>query len=379
MLEQGRHVVQAAPGVCCGPRLGHLNIAFDGYWWVSGPPSGRMIVRELLRAWTEVFPQHSLSVFVPSWDVERARGTLPPGVRVVPAVTKPHGIAASVEMCWRARQDKADVLLTQNFAPMFGPSAVFVHDALFVTNPEWFTRTERVYLAPIGPLLRRADAVMTSSECEAARIRSAFGLRSTVSAVGLAPASALVDADETPPQGLEDLSDFGLSVGRLNVRKNLATTLEAASAASAFTQEHPLIVVGERDGRQASLSQNARDAISERRIRLVGGVSDAELKWLYRRARVFVYLSLDEGFGLPPLEALHFGCEVVVSDIPVFHETLGGRAEFVPPEPAAVTAAIDAIYRRAPGPRVRPTPISPHQDWADIVGRTVRVLEGVAR
>ena len=67
-------------------------------------------------------------------------------------------------------------------------------------------------------------------------------------------------------------------------------------------------------------------------------------------------MSLDEGFGIPVLEALHFGAPVVVSDIPVFREILGDRATFVSPlDLGAVAAAIERPGRQAP----RPAPVDP--------------------
>jgi glycosyltransferase involved in cell wall biosynthesis len=64
-------------------------------------------------------------------------------------------------------------------------------------------------------------------------------------------------------------------------------------------------------------------------VRLLARVSHGQLKWLYQNARAFLFPSLDEGFGLPPLEALYFGCPVIASDIPVLRETLSSDAHFV--------------------------------------------------
>ena len=63
-------------------------------------------------------------------------------------------------------------------------------------------------------------------------------------------------------------------------------------------------------------------------VRLIGYVSDEELMVLYRYASVFVYPSLYECFGIPPLEAMMCGCPVVVSDIEVFHEVYGDSVEY---------------------------------------------------
>ena len=68
----------------------------------------------------------------------------------------------------------------------------------------------------------------------------------------------------------------------------------------------------------------------KKRVRLLGFVSDAELCYLYRNARLMVYPSVYEGFGIPVLEAIGNGAPVIVSDIPVFREVTNGAALFVP-------------------------------------------------
>ena len=118
-------------------------------------------------------------------------------------------------------------MIAQNFTPVTGRSAVFIHDVLFQTNPEWFTPLERIYLAAIPHLARRACCVLTSSRSEAERIsRSNPGL-APVQPVGLGVKRSLTDVRPTLPDAAGD-GPFLLMVGRLNVRKNLATALRAA-------------------------------------------------------------------------------------------------------------------------------------------------------
>ena len=60
-------------------------------------------------------------------------------------------------------------------------------------------------------------------------------------------------------------------------------------------------------------------------MKFIGYVTDEELVALYKYASCFVYPSLYEGFGLPPLEAIYFNCPVIVSDIDVFKEIYGNN------------------------------------------------------
>lgn len=316
-----------------------MRVLLDGFWWVEGPPSNRRVQRELVLNWAEQFPQDELILAVPAAHAPVADA--PAGMQVRSLRVPQHAVATTVELPRLAREVQADVMFTHNFTPLRGRSATFIHDVLFQSNPEWFTSAERLYLAPIPRLARRAEVVLTSSESEAQRIRDLNpGLRD-VRAIGLAVVPELTELVPQRPAAVAGLSSFLLSVGRLNVRKNLATTLEAACLSGVVTAERPLLVVGERDGKSEGLSRLVSDAVDRAEIVFLGAVSDAELAWLYANADLFVFLTLGEGYGLPPLEASAFGCPVLVSDIPVMREILHGTGQYV--DPQDVTAAAQAI------------------------------------
>jgi glycosyltransferase involved in cell wall biosynthesis len=316
-----------------------MRILCDAYWWIDGPPSGRNVCRELIHAWLRVFPGDEVAVAARAADVTTVRKELPESVQIFGARLRPQGLAAILELPWMRRRARADVVLSHNYTPLFGRSATFLHDVLFQTNPEWFTPAERLYFSAMPRLARRAAVVLTSSHTEADRIRRNNPALRNVVPVGLAVGMDLLSAVARRPAQVSAQGRFVLSVGRLNVRKNLAVVLAAALESGAVSPEVPLVVVGERDGRGAGLPVAAMQAIDGGTIRFLGGVSTGELRWLYEHALLLLFLSLDEGFGLPPLEALRFGTPVLVSDIPVFRETLGDRASFVDPHDIGAAAA----------------------------------------
>lgn len=330
-----------------------MRVLFDTYWWGTGPVSGQVVVRELLAAWIREFPGDDLVLATrpeARGEVSRAFGGLP----TVPVRGRPHGVATLLQYGWWARRTKADVAFTQNFAPPGIRCATFIHDVMYQTNPEWFTRSERAYFWLIPRFARTADLVVTSSQHEVDRIRACNPSLRNVQGIGLSVATALTGATPTRPDVVPDGLPFLLTVGRLNIRKNLALTLEATLASGRISPELPLVVVASRDGKDVPLPASVERAAREGSIRFVPRVTDAELAWLYRHAELFLYLSLDEGFGLPPLEALSFGCPVLVSDIDVFRELLGDHATYCDPRDIddATSAILAADSRRldpAPG------------------------------
>jgi glycosyltransferase involved in cell wall biosynthesis len=331
----------------------NVNILVDGYWWVDGPTSNRMVLHEIVRQWADDYPDDRLILAVPN-DI-RMSAASHGGMEVVRTRLRIHPAINFVELPVIARRRGIDAILAFNFAANSSTGVVFVHDVLFQSNPEWFTRVERAYFRVMPLLARRAASVITSSQSECNRIRRFNPRLRRVSSAGLAVSTSLTRATPTDPGLGLSPGTYLLSVGRLNVRKNLTRTLHAALRSGVLSQHFPLVVVGEPSGRIAELDEELRSAASAGTLRFVERVSDGALKWLYRHCALYICLSLDEGFGLPPIEAASLGCRVMTSDIPIFRETLGPYATRVDAtDVEAIASTISEIVfadPRVPQPR----------------------------
>ena len=321
-----------------------MRVLLDGFWWVHGPGANRTVMREFIFEWQRQFPQDELILALRAQDADDA--DVPPGLEVVHTRLWPQLTANGIELPRLARTTNADVIFAHNYAPLTGSSLVFVHDLLFLEHWDWFTTPERAYFTPMSWTQRRATVLATSTATEAARMERLVPSLAPVHPVGLAVATELIDAVPTPPENAP-AGAFSLIVGRLNVRKNLEKAIVAAGRSQSITAEHPLLIVGDsaHSGRSLGLPATVEALVNEGRVRFLGRISDGELKWLYQRTALTIYLSLDEGFGLPPIEASAFGSPLLVSDIPVFRETVGDTAAFVDPgDVQAIAQAIDASF-----------------------------------
>jgi glycosyltransferase involved in cell wall biosynthesis len=348
-----------------------VRVVFDAYWWVAGPPSLRHVLREIVFAWRRDYPGDELCLVVRRKHAAQARAELPDAIAIRESALWPQALLAVRSVSHAAKAFNADAVLTHNFAPRSGSvSTIYLHDVLFETNPEWFTPAERAYFSFMTRLAPHADVVFTSSESEADRIR-AHTTASRVLPVGLGLSSELTGGEELEPVAGLVPGSFLLTVGRLNVRKNLRRTIAAALEARTVGPALPLVVVGASDGKAEADDPALADAVRAGSVVFTGHVSEAQLRWLYRSTRLFLFLSLGEGFGMPPVEALYFGAPVIASDLPVFHENLADSARYVDPlDVPAITAAIEAEL--APGGTadraVRPEVAAAH-DWGAAVGR----------
>jgi glycosyltransferase involved in cell wall biosynthesis len=136
---------------------------------------------------------------------------------------------------------------------------------------------------------------------------------------------------------------FLLTVGTLEPRKNLAILVNAfAEVTNSRPQDGlQLVIAGGRGWLSGPLFQAIKKSLVRDRIVLTEYLHDDDLQALYSSCRAFVYPSIHEGFGLPPLEAMACGAAVIASRIPALEETTGGAALlFDPHNLAELTSSI---------------------------------------
>ena len=149
------------------------------------------------------------------------------------------------------------------------------------------------------------------------------------------------DQDPTDPSP----QDFALYVGRFHSRKNLERLIDAFSILRKRRRgPRHLVLAGRELWHGDPVANRIRELGLQDDVICPGHVSDRELARLYRRARVFVYPSLHEGFGLPPLEAMARGLPVLASNRSAMPEVLADAAMLVDPfEAEAIADGLDRL------------------------------------
>ena len=206
-----------------------------------------------------------------------------------------------------------------------------VHDAASLDHPEWFERKFALWYAAMLPrLIRKVRAIITVSHFSKERIVSLTGVESErVNVIHNGVDQRFQVAEPDTVKRVK--TDFGLTspyilfVGSIEPRKNLKMLLEAWRLGGFAGAT--LAVVGAGGHLFPKLQF---DSIPDG-VRLLGPVGDDMLPALYSGAAGFVYPSVYEGFGLPPLEAMASGCPVAVSDIPAHREICGKTAMYFDP------------------------------------------------
>jgi glycosyltransferase involved in cell wall biosynthesis len=283
-----------------------------------------------------------------------------------------------------------DLYHSPNFVLPLGlgcPAVVTVHD-LFYLERSLHRRRNQLYLSVMTKLaLQRATAIVAASEYTRRAVEARYpetAGRVEVVYVGVdralrRPSAAEVTAFRARV-GLE--GKYVLSVGTLEPRKNLVRLIAAFERmVEEGAVEHRLVLVGALGWKTEGLEQALEGSRWRERIHCLGHVSDEELACWYAGAEVFVYPSLKEGFGVPPLEAMTLGTPVVTSNSTSLPEVVGEAALQVDPyDVEGLAAAMLRVVRdESLAEQLRSAGLERARrfDWQETARRHIAIYERV--
>lgn len=231
-----------------------------------------------------------------------------------------------------------------------------VHDMTYLRCPETMEESNLEHLRRgIRYSVERSSRVLTISEFSKGEIAELLGVpEEKIAVVSPAPSLSGATADfDGCRQKWGIKGPYLLYVGTIEPRKNLARLLRAFELLKEKRGiRHQLVLAGGRGWRDEGIFQTVRELRHRDDVVFTGYVSDGEKNTLYQNAEVFVFPSLYEGFGIPPLEAMAHGCPVVCANAASLPEVAGGAAELVDPlEVEGIAAGIwrvlsDGAYAR---------------------------------
>lgn len=237
------------------------------------------------------------------------------------------------------------LLCLGNTGPLFKRNQmVVICDARVYALPQSYSFAFRSWYKLLLPILGRiVKKVITISSFSRSELISYCNLSPTqIAVVYLGKEhilSATRDVAILKKNAIED-KPYILAVSTLTRNKNFQAIVQAVEQIK--HTEFDVVIVGGKDSRVFTQAQTLLPDF----VKYVGYVSDGELRVLYEQALCFVYPSLYEGFGLPPLEAMACGCPVIVSNTSSLPEVCGDAAIYCDPrDPKDIASKIEQLVK----------------------------------
>lgn len=247
-------------------------------------------------------------------------------------------------------QSKADLNVFFNYIVpprIEGKVITTIHDMTYLRFPETMERRNLKRLKNgIQHSVKRSNRILTDSEFSKREIVELLSVpEHKVSVVSCAPS---LTSDVAPFADLKQkykiTHPYVLYVGTIEPRKNLSRLVNAfAQLKERENLPHQLVLAGGKGWENEDIYQTVDKMFHNGEVIFTGYVTNAEKNALYQNAELFVFPSLYEGFGIPPLEAMTFGCPVVSSNAASLPEVVGDAAELV--DPMNVESLADGMWK----------------------------------
>src|SRR5262245_28866640 len=320
-----------------------MHIGIDAHAIGARQGGNETYIKNLIESLAEIDVENRYTVYhANARAADEWRGRFPNfAVRLLPPPTPL--VRVPVALAFELRFRPVDLLHVQYTAPPFCPAPVVVtiHDLAFEHLPETFTRRGSLQLKlTVRRTARKAARIATVSEYSRQDIISTYKLppdKVVVTHNGVesrftsSPGSANESQSIRSRFGID--RDYILAVGSLQPRKNLVRLIRAYAELRKqhHSFSHQLVIVGRKLWLADQIFEEVARQKWSKDVILTDYVDDQDLPALYRSASLFVYPSLFEGFGLPPLEAMACGTPVITSNTSSLPEVTGDAAVLIDP------------------------------------------------
>lgn len=228
-----------------------------------------------------------------------------------------------------------------------GHSINTICDMTYLRYPETMDQKNLTRISKdIHYSIERSDAIVTISEFSKREIHDLLDVPNEKISVIYSAASLsdeMVEEQEIRAKYAIN-RPYMLYIGNVEPRKNVVRLLHAYRMLKKESNvSHQLVLAGGGGWRNEAIYRELRDLEESGDVILTGYISTPEKNALYAYADAFVFPSIYEGFGMPPLEAMHFGCPVVCANAASLPEVVGGAAQLV--DPMDVVSIADGIWK----------------------------------
>ncbi|MGK2956847.1 MAG: glycosyltransferase family 4 protein [Acidimicrobiales bacterium] len=359
-----------------------MRVAIDVSAIPDDPAGAGVYVFELIKALGKLSPATDpetnldthldLHLVARNDDGERWHSVAPTAtIHSVVPISRPSRLAWEQMLAPRlAKQIEADVWHGPHYTiPLMMPlskpshqrknpaSVVTIHDLTFFDHPEWHERSKVAYFRPmIRAAAKRSQVLIGVSDWTTKRLIEIVGPKAAVVTIthGVDHARFSPSDRHQRSKDLSLLSALGISApfiafaGTIEPRKNITSLIRSFDAIAEDQLNLQLVIAGQPGWGSDEVKKALSNSRHRDRIILTGYVETEVIPALFRQATVVAYPSLEEGFGLPALEALACGAPLVTTTGSAMEDVVGEAAILVPPnDDASLTQALSHLIEHS--------------------------------
>jgi glycosyltransferase involved in cell wall biosynthesis len=332
-----------------------LKIGFDAKRFFNNHTGLGNYSRDLIRILRSNYPEQQYLLYTPQLGKLEYNELVPSNI-----VKQPAGfINRTFKSYWRSNRIVKDLKADQitlfhglsgeipfGLEPNKIKSVVTIHDLIFIRYPELYKKIDRaLYQKKFKYACEHADQIVAISEQTKLDIVDFFHIPENKIKViyqGCHESFKSLKSEEEQQNLIKKLGlpkEFILNVGTIEPRKNALSIVKAIE-----NKDIPLVIVGKQTAYAKEIQAYVAQHNMQKQVIFLQGLTMSELSVLYSIAKIFVYPSVFEGFGIPIIEALYSGTPVITTNSGVFPEAGGPASHYVDPNDSdQMSNAIDII------------------------------------
>jgi glycosyltransferase involved in cell wall biosynthesis len=325
-----------------------MKIAIDAHSLGTGSGGNEIYTENLINALSQIDKENEYTIYTNPDTIL----TLPANYKIIKIKTKNRWLRP-LYLKYLIEKNSPDVYHSQYFLPLScnRASIITIHDASFLTHPEWFTNREKFIFNFLNNSIKKSKKIIAVSGFLKSELLKFFDIEKYKIDVIYNGVSEIFKPDISDSliskiklkYSLPD--NYILYVGRFNVRKNISILIKAFSFFKRRNKiDFKLVLVGKKDWKSQNLKKLVSKLNLSDKVKFIDYLPYSDLPAIYKNAKLFVFPSFYESFGLPPLEAMACGIPCITANTSAFPEiTQDATLKINPNDAEELAAAIERL------------------------------------
>lgn len=302
-----------------------MKIVINGRFLTQGITGVQRFSHELVRELDKIVEKNQVRIVSPKGIIHEINHLK--NIEVIESGRFSGHLWEQFELPFMVKKDEKLINLC-NTAPLIKPSVVAIHDIQTRAYPEFFSKSFAMWYNFLLKFnTKNADKIITVSEFSKGEIMKYYNVPSGKIEViynGWQHMNRIAENESILEKHGLNSKEFYFAMGSMNPNKNFKYIINLAKE----NPDENFVIAGKINSKVFN-NDLGFDMDNLKNVKYLGFVTDEELKALYKHAKAFIFPSIYEGFGIPPLEALSCGTKILISKLSCLPEIFSDSADYI--------------------------------------------------